>query len=101
MSSGTRPPIEVDATSRTHSIAKEWDSDMHSQPPTQGEPFYTSENGDIWLLVDTGSTPIVTHVPNTSSGGTTENIDLESFRDREPGSPQNEALEEILRSRSN
>jgi hypothetical protein len=64
-----------------------------------GEIFYTSGNGDQWLLVtDTGGRRFVRHVPNRSSGGSVEVTDLQSFVDREPHSPQNQALEKLLRA---
>lgn len=59
--------------------------------------FYTSTNGDQWLLItDTGGRRFVRHVPNRSSGGDVELTDLQSFLDREPHSPQNRALEKHL-----
>lgn len=64
---------------------------------SDGEMFYTSGGGDRWLLVtDTGGRRFVRHVPNRSSGGTVELTDLQSFRDREPHSAQNQALETML-----
>lgn len=63
-----------------------------------GEVFYTSSNGDRWLLVkEVGGRPFVRHLPNVSSGGTVELIDLQSFKVREPDSPQNLALAKLLR----
>jgi hypothetical protein len=58
-----------------------------------GEIFYTSQNGDRWFLVtDNGGRKFVRHVSNPSSGGAVDLIDLQSFLDREPHSPQNQAL---------
>ena len=74
-------------------------SDHLDDPSTvgDGEVFYTSSNGDQWLLVkDTGGRRFVRHVPNRSSGGVVELTDLQSFVDREPHSPQNQALEKVL-----
>lgn len=62
-----------------------------------GDVFYTSGNGDQWLLITEGEGQrFVRHVPNRSSGGAVEVIDLRSFLDREPHSPQNQALQKIL-----
>jgi len=62
-----------------------------------GLTFYTSENGDRWLrVIDVGGRQFIRHVPAPSSGGEVEFIDLQSFRDREPHSPQNQALEALL-----
>ncbi len=67
---------------------------------TNGEVFYSSQNGDRWLLVkDTGGDPFVRHIANAQSGSQVEVIDLQSFRDREPHSPQNQALEKLLGER--
>ena len=64
---------------------------------SDGDVFYTSQNGDQWLLVtDTGGRRFVRHVPNASSDGAVELTDLQSFVDREPHSPQNLALERLL-----
>jgi hypothetical protein len=64
---------------------------------TDGEIFYTSQNGDSWVLsADTEGRRFVRHVANKSSGGAVELTDLQSFLDREPHSPQNQALNRVL-----
>ena len=74
-------------------------TDHADGPDSDGEMFYTSENGDRWLLVtDAGGRKFVRHIPNQSSGGVVELTDLQSFIDREPHSPQNEALKTVLHS---
>ena len=68
---------------------------------SDGKVFHQSQNGDQWLLVtDTGGRQFVRHIPNRSSGGTVELTDLQSFLDRDPHSPQNQALTELLRAQS-
>jgi len=68
---------------------------------SDGKVFHESQNGDQWLLVtDTGGRQFIRHIPNRSSGGTIELTDLQSFLDREPRSPQNQALTSLLRGQS-
>ena len=69
-----------------------------SEDPDAVDPseivFYTSENGDKWALVtDVGGRKFVRHTPSYRSGGEVSLTDLESFRERDPHSPQNERLE--------
>jgi hypothetical protein len=69
-----------------------------SEDPDAVDPseivFYTSENGDKWALVtDVGGRKFVRHTPSDRSGGEVSLTDLESFRERDPHSPQNERLE--------
>lgn len=73
--------------------------------PYQADPsetlFYTSENGDRWLLfTDVGGRQFVRHIPTQRSGGQISITDLEAFRERDPHSPQNQHLEERLRKRA-
>lgn len=66
-------------------------------PATDEKLFYTSQNGDAWLLVtDNAGRKFVRHTPNKSSGGDAELTDLKSFVDREPHSPQNQALAHLM-----
>lgn len=59
--------------------------------------FYTSENGDKWALVtDVGGRKFVRHTPGRRSGGEVSLTDLDSFRQRDPHSPQNDRLEAAL-----
>ena len=45
-----------------------------------GNPvFYSSENGDEWLLLCDGDLVLVRHQPNAASGGRTRDIDLGVF----------------------
>ena len=60
--------------------------------------FYASENGDKWVLfTDVGGRRFVRHIPANRSGGQISITELESFRERDPHSPQNQRLEELLR----
>jgi len=62
--------------------------------------FYSSENGDQWLLVGTeGST--VRHQPNASSGGQSRDMDVKDFQCREHNSPQGVALRAFLNGEAN
>jgi hypothetical protein len=64
-------------------------------------PFYTSENGDRWVLfTDVGGRQFVRHIPTHRSGGQISITDLEAFRERDPHSPQNQHLEELLREKA-
>ncbi len=49
-----------------------------------GKPvFYSSENGDEWLLLCDGDLVLVRHQPNAASGGRARDIDLGAFLSRE------------------
>ena len=64
---------------------------------TQDLVFYSSENGDEWLLVPGGATGVtVRHRANTASGGSTRDTDLGTFLSREQNTPQNQALRAML-----
>ena len=64
-----------------------------------GNPvFYSSENGDEWLLVCDGDLVLVRHQPNAASGGRARDIDPGAFLSREENTPQNRALRELLSS---
>jgi hypothetical protein len=68
------------------------------EPAADDQTFYTSENGDRWELVtDAGDRRFVRHTPAYRSGGQISITDLEAFRERDPHSPQNQRLEELLR----
>jgi hypothetical protein len=61
--------------------------------------FYTSENGDRWLLLsDDDDIVSVRHVPNQASGGEGRTIELGDFLVRERHSPQNQALRALISS---
>lgn len=78
-------------------------SETHPKQSTrsegEGELFYKSANGDEWRLVeDVGHRRFVRHIPNVSSGGEVDVVDLEAFRLHSPRSPQNDYLEKLLAS---
>jgi len=55
--------------------------------------FYSSENGDEWLLIGGGPDEVtVRHRPNAASGGQTRDIGLREFLAHEQNTPQNLAL---------
>lgn len=59
--------------------------------------FYSSENGDEWLLI--GGLPegkLVRHRPNASSGGSSRDTDIHDFLQREQNTPQGQALKQAL-----
>ena len=61
---------------------------------TQDVVFYSSENGDQWLIVGGGGGSIVRHRPNVSSGGQSRDLDLREFLSREANTPQGRALQQ-------
>ncbi|MDC9823293.1 hypothetical protein PRN20_06085 [Devosia sp. ZB163] len=64
---------------------------------TQEVVFYSSENGDEWLLlVGEDGAVTVRHSPNAASGGQKRDVDLNDFLSREQNTPQNQALLRIL-----
>lgn len=59
--------------------------------------FYTSENGDEWLLVrDEEHGIAVVHRPNPPSGGHRHVFDLATFLALEPHSAQNQSLRSLI-----
>jgi hypothetical protein len=60
--------------------------------------FYTSSNGDRWLVVRVGERGeiFVRHEPNGASGGQPSEVDIETFMARGPGSPEGKALIDLL-----
>ncbi|GLQ54883.1 hypothetical protein GCM10010862_21420 [Devosia nitrariae] len=61
--------------------------------------FYTSENGDRWLLLSgDGDIVSVRHVPNAASGGESTTYELGAFLVQERHSAQNQALRALISS---
>ncbi len=61
--------------------------------------FYTSENGDRWLLMSSGENTVsVWHVPNAASGGVGKSYDIGAFLMEERHSAQNQALRALISS---
>jgi hypothetical protein len=61
--------------------------------------FYTSENGDRWLLLSSDDDTVsVRHVPNAASGGESRTFELEAFLTQERHSAQNQALRALISS---
>jgi hypothetical protein len=58
--------------------------------------FYTSENGDRWLLLSGEDIVSVRHQPNAASGGDAKTFELGSFLMEERHSPQNQALRALI-----
>ena len=59
--------------------------------------FYTSENGDVWLLVrDSDGAMSVTHRPNVASGGVGHTIELGAFLMNERHTAQNRVLQALI-----
>lgn len=64
---------------------------------TQDRAFYSSENGDQWLLVGGGTEHAkVRHQPNASSGGQFRDVALKDFLHREKNTPQGVALRQLM-----
>ncbi|QDZ10535.1 hypothetical protein [Devosia ginsengisoli] len=64
---------------------------------TQDQAFYSSENGDQWLLVGRGTEHAkVRHQPNASSGGQVRDVALKDFLSREQNTPQGVALRHLM-----
>ncbi|MDW6022183.1 hypothetical protein SAZ10_10470 [Mesorhizobium sp. BAC0120] len=64
--------------------------------------FYTSSNGDCWLVVKPGGEGdiFVRHEPNQASGGQASEVDIATFIARGTGSPEGKALIDLLRQLS-
>ncbi|HEV7253167.1 MAG TPA: hypothetical protein VGN97_08705 [Mesorhizobium sp.] len=61
--------------------------------------FYSSENGDEWRLArGPDGTVTVRHLPNAPSGGQSASFEVAAFLAREPHSPQNKALQNLIGS---
>lgn len=61
--------------------------------------FYTSENGDRWLLLSSEEDiASVCHIPNSASGGDQETYELGEFLVEERHSAQNQALRALISS---
>jgi hypothetical protein len=75
-------------------------SSNEARPMHNGERvFYTSENGDRWLLLaDEEEIVTVRHVPNAASGGNEKTYELGGFLIDERHAPQNQALRALISS---
>jgi hypothetical protein len=64
----------------------------------QARPFYSSSNGDRWLLVPNPGSgrSLVRHEPNRSSGGSSTDIEIDEFFLRDGQGPQHTALRTLL-----
>ena len=61
--------------------------------------FYTSENGDRWLLLSSEEDiASVCHIPNAASGGDQSIYDVGEFLVAERHSAQNQALRALISS---
>lgn len=81
---------------KVQEVAAEDEGEAVAVDPTE-IVFYSSENGDRWALVtDVGDRKFIRHTPTHLSGGQVALTDLESFRQRDPSSPQNQKLEALL-----
>ena len=63
---------------------------------TSERVFYSSENGDEWLLSTHNGTLSVRHQSNASSGGSTRTFELSAFLANEQHSAQNQALRKLI-----
>lgn len=69
-----------------------------SQMQNGERAFYTSENGDRWLLLAGEDVVSVRHVPNAASGGQRKTYELGAFLIEERHSAQNQALRALISS---
>jgi hypothetical protein len=69
---------------------------METTMATQDLVFYSSENGDDWLLITSEAGVTVRHRPNAASGGSARDVDLDAFLSREQKTPQNQALRKLF-----
>ncbi|SAL87260.1 hypothetical protein AWB74_08039 [Caballeronia arvi] len=61
--------------------------------------LYSSSNGDAWFLRrDEGGLPVVRHVSNAASGGTTSELTVEQFLASDACGPEHDALLEHIAS---
>jgi hypothetical protein len=60
--------------------------------------FYSSSNGDRWLVLNDGETGryTVRHEPNMASGGQATEVDGPEFLSRNGATPQGHALQQLL-----
>ena len=58
--------------------------------------FYSSENGDDWVLLDGQLGDTVRHRPNPASGGNSRDVNVTDFLSRERNTPQGRALQQAL-----
>lgn len=56
------------------------------------EIFYTSPNGDRWVLIRNESAPLVEHRPNARSGGRASRISIEDFLTPANTGPEHQML---------
>lgn len=56
------------------------------------EIFYTSPNGDRWVLIRNDNVPVVEHRPNASSGGHTSRVSVQDFLGSENNGPEHQRL---------
>jgi hypothetical protein len=65
--------------------------------------FYKSSNGDSWSLLRDQTTGVllVTHASNSSSGGNTTQIDIESFLSNGADGPEHQALRHLVEKTGN
>jgi len=58
--------------------------------------LYCSSNGDRWYLVRDSDRVSVVHVPNASSGGRIETLELREFLARGEGGPEHQELLRLI-----
>ena len=62
--------------------------------------FYSSENGDDWMLIGgIMEGKVVRHRPNPASGGSSRDVDVRDFLSREGNTPQGQALQRALEAK--
>lgn len=68
--------------------------------PQEDGPFYTSSNGDTWVLVrdPTTGAKVVLHNANPASGGHVSQIEPERFLSESANGPEHQALRKLFES---
>lgn len=63
----------------------------------QQRELYASPNGDVWYLsLEPDGRPVVSHKPNTSSGGKPSKIELGTFLGNGRQGPEQQALLQLI-----
>jgi hypothetical protein len=64
--------------------------------PSVGRPLYASSNGDRWYLVRDSAGVAVVHVPNESSGGKVQRMEIGDFLCRDGNGPERQELVRLI-----
>jgi hypothetical protein len=65
-------------------------------PQSVGRLLYASSNGDRWYLVNDSAGVAVVHVPNESSGGQVERMEVGDFLCRDGNGPERQEMIRLI-----